>query len=117
MGSDRWFRLSLGLVLLIAAIWAMFSRLEAIWNGHPAYPTTLLVTAGAGLMLIAFALYPWRRDPEPNGPPWEADEPDSQRTDHYPPGRARRSRPVAGRIVVTVVVLLWVGFLLWLRPS
>ena len=74
MGFGRWFRLSIGLVLVIGPLWALFSRLGAIWNGHPAYPTTLLVTVGGGLMLIAFALYPWRRDPEPNGPPWEADE-------------------------------------------
>ena len=42
-------RLSIGLVLLVAALWAAVHRLDAIWNGHPAYPTTLLVTAGAGL--------------------------------------------------------------------
>ncbi len=93
MGSGRWFRLSIGLVLVIVPLWALFSRLDAIWNGHPAYPTTLLVTVGAGLMLIAFALYPWRRDPEPNGPPWEADERaaderDGRRTNQAGPGHA-----------------------------
>jgi hypothetical protein len=140
MGSGRWFRLSIGLVLLIVPLWALFSRLDAIWNGHPAYPTTLLVTAGAGLMLIAFALYPWRRDPEPNGPPWEADEreADDRAVDRraaaerevgepgrararrgraaHPAERRRRAWRVAGRVLIAVVVLLIVGFLGWLRP-
>ena len=79
MGSGSLVSAGIGLVLVIGALWALFSRLDAIWNGHPAYPTTLLVTAGVGLMLIAFALYPWRPDPEPNGPPWEADEPRPRR--------------------------------------
>jgi hypothetical protein len=130
MRSGRWFRLSIGLVLVIVPLWALFSRLDAIWNGHPAYPTTLLVTAGAGLMLIAFALYPWRRDPEPNGPPWEADEraADERAADGSGGARPRRGRPalpaerrrrawrVAGRALIAVVVLLVVGFLGWLRP-
>lgn len=111
MGSARWFRLSLGLVLLLGALWALFSRLDAIWNGHPAYPTTLFVTAGAGLALIGFALYPWRRDPEPDGPPWEADEPETP-----PQAKPHRGRRIAGRVVTAVLVLLLVGVLGWLRP-
>ena len=119
MGSGRWFRLSIGLVLVIGPLWALFSRLGAIWNGHPAYPTTLLVTVGGGLMLIAFALYPWRRDPEPNGPPWEADERDGPSTANSAPGPAERRRRrwrIVGRIVTAVLALLLVGFQFWLRP-
>jgi dienelactone hydrolase len=140
MGSGRWFRLSIGLVLLVVPLWALFTRLDAIWNGHPAYPTALLATAGAGLMLIAFALYPWRRDPEPNGPPWEADEreADEREADEresevpeadgpgsagtrrgraaHPAERRRRAWRLAGRVLIAVVVLLIVGFLGWLRP-
>ena len=56
MGSGRWYRLSIGLVLVVVPLWALFSGLDAIWNGHPAYPTTLLVTIAVGLTLIAFAL-------------------------------------------------------------
>jgi pimeloyl-ACP methyl ester carboxylesterase len=130
MGSGRWFRLIVGLVLLVVPAWALFSRLDATWNGHPAYPTTLLVTAGGGLMLIAFALYPWRRDPEPNGPPWEADERAADQRAADEPGSAvahrgrpsnpaehrRRTRRIAGRIVAATLALLLVGFLFWLRP-
>lgn len=111
MGSARWFRLSIGLVLLIGALWVLFSRLDAIWNGHPAYPTTLFVTAGVGLALVGFALYPWRRDPEPNGPPWEADEAGAQQ--QVRPHRARR---IAGRVIAAVLVLVLIGVLAWLRP-
>lgn len=124
MGSGRWFRLSIGLVLVIVPLWALFSRLDAIWNGHPAYPTTLLVTVGGGLMLIAFALYPWRRDPEPNGPPWEADEREADQPGRRnkanrapdPAERRRRNWRIAGRILTAVLALLLVGFLFWLRP-
>jgi hypothetical protein len=120
MGSGRWFRLSIGLVLLVVPLWALFTRLGAIWNGHPAYPTTLLVTAGAGLMLIAFAMYPWRRDPEPNGPPWEADEPGGGSTRRggaaNPAERRRHGWLAAGRILIAILALLVVGLLGWLRP-
>ena len=138
MGFARWFRLGIGLLLVIVPLWALFTRLDAIWNGHPAYPTALLVTVAIGLAFIAFALWPWRRDPEPAGPPWERDDPadgvvadaagqtasgrDSAPTPapadptvHAPP-RRRHGWRIAGRIALTIVALVWVGFLGWLRP-
>ena len=74
MGSARWFRLGLGLLLVIVPSWVLLSRLDAIWNGHPAYPATLLVAIGAGLTLIAFVFLPWRLEQEPDGLPWEIDD-------------------------------------------
>jgi hypothetical protein len=113
MGAARWFRLSIGLVLLVGALWVLFSRLDAIWNGHPAYPTTLLVTAGVGLTLIGFAMYPWQPDPEPNGPPWEAEE--AAAAARTAP-RIRHGWRTAGRVVVAVLVVVLIGALAWLRP-
>jgi len=111
MGSARWFRLSIGLILLVGALWVLFSRLDAIWNGHPAYPTTLFLTAGVGLAFIGFAMYPWRRDPEPNGPPWEADDPVAAA-----PVKPQRGWRIVGRVTGAVVVVLVVGVLAWIRP-
>src|ERR1700712_2628620 len=74
---------------------------------------------GAGLILLLGALSPWRGDPEPNGPPWEADE---RRTTAASRGAAAPAPPrrrvwrAAGRILTAIVVLLLVGFLVWLRP-
>ena len=121
MGFGRWFRMGIGLLLLVVPLWVLFTRLDAIWNGHPAYLTTLLVTVAGGLTLIAFALYPWRREPEPDGPPWETDaEPGSNRqVSRAASGssdRRHRGRRVAGRTVTAVLVLLLVGLLGWLRP-
>jgi len=73
MTTVRWYRLGLGAVVVVVPLWILLSRLDAIWNGHPAYPATLLVTIAVGLVLVAFALWPWRRDPEPHGPPWDSD--------------------------------------------
>ena len=73
MTTVRWYRLGLGAVVVVVPLWILLSRLDAIWNGHPAYPATLLMAVAAGLTLIAFALWPWRRDPEPHGPPWDSD--------------------------------------------
>ena len=111
MGPARWFRLSIGLALVVGALWVLFSSLDPIWNGHPAYPTTLLVTVGLGLVLIGFALYPWRPNPEPNGPPWQADEP---ATSTAP--KPRRRWRTAGRIIAAVLVVVLIGILTWLRP-
>ncbi len=111
MGPARWFRLSIGLVLLVGALWVLFSRLDAIWNGHPAYPTALLLTVGVGLALIGFAMYPWRRDPEPNGPPWEADDPVVPA-----PPRPRSTWRIVGRVVIALLAVLLIGVLAWLRP-
>ena len=102
MGPARWFRLSIGLVLLVGALWVLFSRLDAIWNGHPAYPTTLLVTAGVGLTLIGFAMYPWQPDPEPNGPPWEAEE--AAAAARTAP-KTRHGWRTAGRVVIAVLAV------------
>jgi hypothetical protein len=113
VGSARWFRLVLGLLLVIMPSWALLSRLDAIWSGHPAYPVTLLAAIGAGLTLIAFVFLPWRLEQEPDGLPWEIDDlerpPVAVRTDH---GGWR----LAGRVVVAVIVVSLVGFLAWLRP-
>ena len=143
MTSVRWYRLAIGVVLVVVPLWILLSRLDAIWNGHPAYPATLLVTIAVGLALIAFALWPWRRDPEPQGPPWENDpEPNgapaepvvdddaesSRRSDRSAAGHAvapRRSSSAPGkrgtwrvvrRVVAAVLVIGWVTVLAWLRP-
>src|SRR5664279_3089613 len=105
MTTVRWYRLAIGVVLVVVPLWILLSRLDAIWNGHPAYPATLLVTIAVGLTLIAFALWPWRRDPEPQGPPWESDdlEPTGAQSegpvdDDAEAGR-RSDRPAAGHAV------------------
>jgi len=144
MTTVRWYRLAIGVVLVVVPLWILLSRLDAIWNGHPAYPATLLVTIAVGLTLIAFALWPWRRDPEPQGPPWESDdlEPTGAQSegpvdDDAEAGR-RSDRPAAGhavapgrsssapgqrgtwrvvrRVVAAVLVIGWVAVLAWLRP-
>src|SRR3954451_7490073 len=81
MTPARWFRLGVGVVLVAVPCFVLFSRLDAIWNGHPAYPTTLLLTVAIGLTLAATAFTPWRRDPEPDGPPWEQDDAAHQHED------------------------------------
>ena len=138
MTSVRWYRLAIGVVLVVVPLWILLSRQDAIWNGHPAYPATLLVTIAVGLALIAFALWPWRRDPEPQGPPWESDpEPNgapaepvvdddaesSRRSDRSAAGHAvapRRSSSaprkrgtwrVVRRVVAAVLVIGWVTVL------
>jgi hypothetical protein len=112
MGAARWYRLGIGLVLVVVALWVLLSRLDPIWNGHPAYPTTLFVTIAIGVSLIGFALWPWRRDPEPNGPPWESNSAPAART----VGGAGRGWRVTGRIIGGVLALLLVVALVWLRP-
>lgn len=116
MTPARWFRLGVGLLFVVVPAWALFSRLDAIWNGHPAYPTTLLLTVAVGLALVATAFPPWRRDPEPDGAPWEQDHtPAAQRV--APTAAAKhRGRRIAGRVVIAVLAVVWVGVLGWLRP-
>jgi hypothetical protein len=114
MGSARWYRLGIGLVLILGALWVLLSALDPIWNGHPAYPTMLFVTMGVGLALVGFALWPWRSDPEPDGPPWAADDPDHPKTTTAA-GRGRGWR-IAGRIVGGLLAVVLVGALVWLRP-
>ena len=122
MRSARWFRLSIGLLFVVVPLWVLFTRLDAIWNGHPAYPTTLLVTVGVGLCLIAFALWPWRPDPEPAGPPWEQHDGAGEKAGDptlSPGAKAARGSTgwrIAGRIVVAILAVLFVGVLAWLRP-
>lgn len=116
MGFVRWYRLSVGFLLVVVPLWVLFGQLDAIWDGHPAYPTALFVTIAVGLTSMAFALWPWRRDPEPQGPPWEAD-PDGDgrfgRASSTPPTTGWR---VAGRIAGGVVAAAWLGILVWLQP-
>ncbi len=121
MGFARWFRLSVGLLLVVVPLWVLFSQLDAIWNGHPAYPTTLLVTVAAGLTIAALALWPWRRDPEPDGPPWEADLDGDERIGLFagpahPPARKGAGWRIVGRIVAGIVTVVWLGILVWLQP-
>lgn len=114
MGFARRFRLSVGFVLVIVPLWLLFGQLDAIWDGPPAYPTALFVTIGVGLTTIAFALWPWRGDPEPLGPPWEAD-PDgdgSFRAAANPPAGGRR----AGLVTMGVLAVAWLGVLALLQP-
>jgi hypothetical protein len=41
MTRARAFRLAVGVVLTVGALAVLFTALEPIWNGHPAYPTTV----------------------------------------------------------------------------
>jgi len=114
MGSARWFRLGIGLLLVVVPLWALLSQLDAIWSGHPAYPTTLLVAVGVGLTLIAFVFLPWRLEQEPDGLPWEVDD---RPTPAPAPVRSRHwGWRLAGRISLAVLVIALVGLLAWLRP-
>jgi hypothetical protein len=121
MGFARWYRLSVGLLLVFVPLAVLFGQLDAIWNGHPAYPTTLLVTIALGMTIAAFALWPWRRDPEPDGPPWEADLDGGERIGVFtgpsrPPTRSGAGRRITGRILTGVVTAAWLGVLVWLQP-
>ena len=117
MTPARWFRLGVGVLLVVVPSWALFSRLDPIWNGHPAYPATLLLTVAVGLVLIATAFPPWRRDPEPDGAPWEKDDaPAAQGAAPKTGTTRRRGWWIAGRVVIAVLAVGWVGVLSWLRP-
>ncbi len=117
MTTVRSYRLGLGMVLVVVPLWILLSRLDAIWNGHPAYPATLLVTIAVGLALIAFALWPWRRDPEPQGPPWESDSDGEVAPGRSPSApRKRGTWRVLRRVLTAVLVIAWVAVLAWLRP-
>ncbi len=112
MGLVRWFRLSIGLLLVVGPLWVLFSRLDAIWRGHPAYPATLLVTAAVGLALVAVAWQPWRRAPE------QVRVPDTPREPDVSVGPRRRTGGwrIAGRVVIGILAVLLVGGLGSLRP-
>lgn len=116
MTPARWFRLVIGVLLIVVPSWALLSRLDAIWNGHPAYPATLLLTVAVGLTLVATAFSPWRRDPEPDGAPWEQDEAPTTRNAVRETKTRRRGWWIAGRVVIAVLAVGWVGVLAWLRP-
>lgn len=115
MTPARWFRLCVGILLVVVPSWVLLSRLDAIWNGHPAYPTTLLLTVAVGLTLVATAFPPWRRDPEPDGAPWEQED---AADPAIPKARATRRRGwwIAGRVVIAILAIGWVAVLAWLRP-
>lgn len=115
MGFARWYRLGVGFLLVAVPLWLLFGRLDAIWNGAPAYPTALFVTVGIGLTTMAFALWPWRREPEPLGPPWEADPDGTGQSGQG--GASTGGWPAAGRLAAGVIALLWLGILSWLQPS
>ncbi|WP_420123574.1 alpha/beta hydrolase [Nakamurella sp.] len=110
MTAAQWFRLAVGAVLTVGPLVVLFTALDPIWNGHPAYPATLLVAAAAGLVLVASAF--WTR-----GRP--ADLPTGRTPADLPaasPARARRVLRVTGRVVLAVLVVGLVAALFWLRP-
>jgi hypothetical protein len=120
MGSARWFRLGIGLFLVAGAAWILLSDLDPIWNGHPAYPTILLITLAVGLVVVAFVFFPWQLDPEPQGPPWEVAgkaEEATKGTNRVRGTRtSRRGWRIARRSTVVVLALILIGALTWLRP-
>ena len=115
MGFARGFRLGVGLLLVVVPLGVLFGQLEAIWNGHPAYPTLLLITIAVGMTLAAFALWPWRRQPEPHGPPWEADRDDDEEP-AAAPQPTRTKRHLIGRVTGGLITVIWLGALIWLQP-
>ncbi len=138
MTSARWFRLGVGLLLVVVPTWVLLSRLDPIRNGHPAYPATLLALAVVGLVLIASTAPGWRRRPERGeagavDPLTAPSAHEALATDHpdrgvavtgpcsdpaTPPARRRRTSGwrIAGRVVVAVLVVAVLGVLVWLRP-
>lgn len=107
MTPARVFRLVVGAVLTIGALVVLFTALDPIWNGHPAYPATLLVVIAAGLVLVASAFWSSGRPPDlPTG----RESPPARRSAG---GRVLR---VAGRVVVAVLVAGLLAILFWLRP-
>jgi hypothetical protein len=135
MTSSRRFRLVIGLLLLVVPLWALLSRLDSIWNGHPAYPATLFGLAAIGVVLVASTAPGWRRAPErvppaahgtpaaPTAPAVSAPlDPAAEPTagdDPATPARARSRTSgwrIAERVVVAVLVVAVLGVLVWLRP-
>lgn len=89
-----WASLLLGVVWLTAAAWLWASTADVMLAGHPAYPVLTTAAALIGLLLLHRA---WRR--------WS-------RT-----GRPSRSWVRAlGRGTGTLITLLVIGTLVWLRP-
>jgi hypothetical protein len=101
------FRLVVGVVLTIGALTVLFTALEPIWNGHPAYAATLLVVAAAGLVLIASAFWSSGRPP---------DLPTGHESPPARPSAGRRVLRVTGRVVTAVLVVGLLAVLFWLRP-
>ncbi len=134
MSSARWFRLGVGLLLVIVPSCALFSRLEPIWNGHPAYPATFLLVIAIGLVLIASAAWARRGEPDEQrrrrhgsadgagiGTPAEGSTtggPGDRQEQNSAAGPARRGSRwrIAGRVVTAVLAVAVVGALVWLRP-
>jgi len=102
MTSAGAFRLVIGLVLTVGALLVLFSRLEPIFDGPPALMTALLVTAAAGLVLIASAFWTLGRPPDlPTG----QSRPPAPSTGH--PGRILGRAVVAGLAIAVIVALAW----------
>ncbi|WP_395727772.1 alpha/beta hydrolase [Nakamurella sp.] len=101
------FRLAIGLLLTVGTLGVLFTALDPIWNGHPAYPATLLVGTGVGMVLIASAFWSLGR-PD--------DLPTGQEEAPPRPSTGRRVLRITGRVIVAVLVVLVLGILVWLRP-
>ena len=101
------FRLAIGLLLTAGTLGVLFTALDPIWNGHPAYPATLLVGTAVGLVLIASAFWSQGR-PD--------DLPTGQEVTPARPPRWRRVLRITGRVVGAVLVVVVLAILVWLRP-
>lgn len=128
--TPRWPRLLLAAVLIVVPLWAFFSRLDALWHGHPLYPALVFLLLGIGLVLLFTAFRPWRHAVDPLAPD-DVDPAASAHTQPAPAGpvpRADNAQPVrpprttsgrwllAARIAGAALALVVVGALVWLRP-
>ncbi len=119
MTFARGFRLAIGVALLVVPLWVLFTRLDPIWNGHPAFPTTLLVTAAVGLVGLTLAAGFWRT-PRALGTEAAAghlseDAGPTPTPTAEPTGRSRGWR-IVGRVLLGVLLVGYLGILGWLRP-
>ena len=113
MTAARVFRLVAGTVLTVGSLVVLLSALDPIWNGHPAYPTTLLVGTAAGLVLVASAF--WASGRPPDLPTGQA-TPANRRNPADRPVPGRRVLRVVGRVVAATVVVGFLAIMFWLRP-